>query len=451
MRSWSFTRTGTSPLGGPTSDSHEQRDLESRLPRYHSSGATQLAQVGAGWVWDLEPEGEDGPLRTTGALSRPERVGSLVSPKLDAVSGGGRLSTNKLSRLCRTGSRSTDRIHYTTRPVAGSGIKRPSAPVPRSSYVRRGRPIPRWDALASSSPSGTALVDDGNTALHDASTSSESGQDTSASSGMSVSDCHSDLGSDLDEQVLAPLRRHLTAADDDTVLSLRPDLAGLLPDMKDRFYNTFLAWRARARYIIAPDHRIQPRHQRSIFVESYDASTSTTLITPVHGYYPLACPFSFFSPRPCTPLSSVPRLIDHLHTLHREPIYCPVCGDSFKTCHLRDDHVRMQACGYNEQFEADGLNNRCLEEIRDLDDPSLDEEGRWVRIWDVIYPEEEAPSPWVTEGRGLEVVMIEDWWRAEGHRCVEEYLEERGEWDGEVVDAMVAAIGSLWKDRVLDA
>lgn len=213
------------------------------------------------------------------------------------------------------------------------------------------------------------------------------------------------------------------------------NIAGFVPDMLEQFYHTFLAQRASARYIIPPDHRIRPHHQRSILLESHDATTSTTLITPVTGYFPLRCPFGFCT----TPSTSIPGLIRHLQAAHREPIYCPVCGSTFPTFRSRDEHVRAQTCEYQEHLDVEGVGDRRLDKIARRDDPSMDEEGRWKKIWDGIFPGLEAPFPWVTEGTGLEVVMMRDWWRAEGRRCVEGYLDE-GRVEGAVSEELVRAL-----------
>jgi len=231
-------------------------------------------------------------------------------------------------------------------------------------------------------------------------------------------------------------------------LSRVPGLMSLLPEILDHSWGKFRHWKQSAQYIIPPDHRIQSHHQHSVLIESHDPSTSTTLITPVHGYYPLACPLSLS--HHCVPLSSIPKLIRHLKADHREPIYCVICGSIFSTFRLRDRHVREQICEYKEHFDPDGVDDRRLAKIARRDDPSLDEERRWRMIWEICFPGDEAPSPWVTEGVGLEATMVRDWWAAEGRACLEGYLEGKGDWDREGINAAVAVTGLLLEGRALE-
>jgi len=71
-------------------------------------------------------------------------------------------------------------------------------------------------------------------------------------------------------------------------------------------------------------------------------------------------------------------------------------------------------------------------------------------IWEICFPGDEAPSPWVTEGVGLEAIMVRDWWAAEGRACLEGYLEGKGDWDREGINAAVAVTGLLLEGRALE-
>jgi len=81
----------------------------------------------------------------------------------------------------------------------------------------------------------------------------------------------------------------------------------------------------------------------------------------------------------------------------------------------------------------------------------MDEEGRWKRIWGICFPgREETPSPWVTEGVGLELTMVRDWWAAAGRTYVEGFLEGKGEWNQEIMEVAVVVIRGALEERMLE-
>jgi len=47
--------------------------------------------------------------------------------------------------------------------------------------------------------------------------------------------------------------------------------------------------------------------------------------------------------------------------------------------------------------------------------------------------------------------MFRDWWTAEGRTCVEGYLDDKGDWNQEAIDAAVVVMGGLLEENVLDA
>lgn len=85
---------------------------------------------------------------------------------------------------------------------------------------------------------------------------------------------------------------------------------------------------------------------------------------------------------------------------HQQPTHCARCGDIFrgKTKYQeRDIHLRTERC-LNKDFYYIGLTldqmlalrGRC--ELADVQGVWTDEERRWFRIWDIVFPERARPS-----------------------------------------------------------
>ncbi|KAK3315530.1 hypothetical protein B0H66DRAFT_565525 [Apodospora peruviana] len=87
----------------------------------------------------------------------------------------------------------------------------------------------------------------------------------------------------------------------------------------------------------------------------------TVIISPLHGYFHLTCPFYALEPtryrRSCLvfhSLRSIQDVISHLKQQHTQPAYCIVCGNTFSTTRIRDEHARRWTCGIARTGEDGG-------------------------------------------------------------------------------------------------
>ncbi|KAK7964449.1 hypothetical protein PG988_011423 [Apiospora saccharicola] len=119
----------------------------------------------------------------------------------------------------------------------------------------------------------------------------------------------------------------------------------------------------------------------------------------------LACPFYKHNPHKyvdCLIYSSfdeLKHLKAHLERNHKwDDCYCPICGMMFKDPKQRDHHVRERSCVQRELFHS-GVRPDQQEKIdkiagdRRIHKTKTD---KWYRIWEVVFPTEEAPdSPYL--------------------------------------------------------
>jgi hypothetical protein len=114
-----------------------------------------------------------------------------------------------------------------------------------------------------------------------------------------------------------------------------------------------------------------------------------------------ACPCWTFNPIKYTDclernrLKSTAFVRQHLLRGHiRQPIHCPVCGETFTARFNCDNHIRRGTCE-RKPFHHEGLTE---DQITGLGQPqhNLTPTERWFAMWDILYPNTERPdSPFV--------------------------------------------------------
>ncbi|KAI0885145.1 uncharacterized protein GGS22DRAFT_162880 [Annulohypoxylon maeteangense] len=101
----------------------------------------------------------------------------------------------------------------------------------------------------------------------------------------------------------------------------------------------------------------------------------------------------------------------HIKRKHISPIYCPVCGDEFRSDALRDEHINAQTCQHHDFPHSWAT----AEQISSMDmaanelNSSSDEE-RWFTIWDIMFPDrQQPPSPYISDTYwGLQASVTRD-------------------------------------------
>jgi len=196
-------------------------------------------------------------------------------------------------------------------------------------------------------------------------------------------------------------------------------------------YNKFLQWVASVRYIEPPGHRLRHKKQARMtrYLEEVDPNDSTVvIISPIQDYYHLACPFFVFNQEKhlsCIlshDFRSIEALLDHILCDHREPPFCPICGGVFDTFTKRDDHIRKRTCDPLGCDGIDGVNHMQRDKLVRRDHRSLPEVDRWCRIYTTIFDCKHKGSVYLTEGLGLRISLLRDYWARNGQELLREYL-----------------------------
>ncbi|KAK3370808.1 hypothetical protein B0T24DRAFT_594697 [Lasiosphaeria ovina] len=324
---------------------------------------------------------------------------------------------------------------------------------------------------------------------------------TSSETSASSSDTDSD--SDPDSDDLLPSS---SAAAHALALSDR-SYADLCRNIVLFAYPKFLAWSASARYMAPPEQRVRARttrrRRRETDTNSRASAMSATatavgtmtprryveeapdpssphvvIISPIDGYYHLACPFYRANParhgacvvapssrRRRRGLQSVPDVVRHVVRHHRKPASCPVCSRVFASELAAEAHVRALSCKAPAVLvPVEGVTYRMAAELarqqrRDAGSARgrRPEADRWRRVFATVLPGADADqaqhaavcSPYLTDGLGLAVSLLRDYWSAHGYECIAEYLAGRD--DGQLLlerdsDALAALDSGVFED-----
>ncbi|KAI0152789.1 hypothetical protein GGR57DRAFT_469100 [Xylariaceae sp. FL1272] len=142
--------------------------------------------------------------------------------------------------------------------------------------------------------------------------------------------------------------------------------------------------------------------------EQADGKSTTTQLTPRTGENgaerAFACPFLKHSPvehHKCAKfiLRRIQDVKQHIFRHHCGPeIYCPVCFGEFESFQHRDDHIRLKSCTRQEvrRLHISDDQKQALKRKFNSSDP----EGRWMELWELIFPGTRRPrSPYVQNGQ----------------------------------------------------
>ena len=278
--------------------------------------------------------------------------------------------------------------------------------------------------------------------------------DETASCSDSGSDSYEDLESDDDYLLHEDNVQQNTIHPDHEYQSVR---AGLVLSCYDKAEK----WIASARYIAPPENRHSSYNpiitrdwkSRPIYLQEEDSDDPRlVIVSPIDGYFHLACPFYAFDPvqnLQCLlkeDLRTIKDVMAHLRHHHMRPPYCPTCCQTFRKMIDRDEHIRARSCKLQKLIKIEGINQHQKAKLSRRDNPRLSEEKRWLRLFSTIFPGAKSnPSPYLKDGIGLVVSLLRDYWSSNGQQCVSEYLSDRGllRRDGPDEDSALAALHSL--------
>ncbi|CAO2648652.1 Nn.00g079190.m01.CDS01 [Neocucurbitaria sp. VM-36] len=100
-----------------------------------------------------------------------------------------------------------------------------------------------------------------------------------------------------------------------------------------------------------------------------------------------ACPFYKHDPD---------RMKEHLYRSHAQPIFCPICYETFKSDKDQLNHVRLQQCQRSAPQQIEGIDRETIYTLRKRTTALRLEEDKWRDVYHVLFPHVPAadiPSP----------------------------------------------------------
>lgn len=150
---------------------------------------------------------------------------------------------------------------------------------------------------------------------------------------------------------------------------------------------------------------------------------------------------------------------EHLWAIHRQPLFCPVCGQTFSKSVDCNGHIRSRTC--NPQILLpifEGVTISQIQELARQDELPLSMENRWLAMWNTIFPGEERPLSWFhTTDEELRVHALRRIWDLHRHSIVESFLKTQVlqlhvvSDEGEAVEALQNTVLNRAIDKVLNS
>jgi hypothetical protein len=87
---------------------------------------------------------------------------------------------------------------------------------------------------------------------------------------------------------------------------------------------------------------------------------------------------------------------EHLYRRHRIPARCSRCGDVFKHLDHLNAHLRnLVPCEVRPEEPNEGITADIEKKLKSRKRawPNQGEEGRWREVYQILFPNEEIPSP----------------------------------------------------------
>ncbi|KAI0454824.1 heterokaryon incompatibility protein-domain-containing protein [Xylaria acuta] len=124
-------------------------------------------------------------------------------------------------------------------------------------------------------------------------------------------------------------------------------------------------------------------------------------------------------------------LMEHLNSIHRQPLHCPVCTLLFQDIWTRNNHIRDRSCVKAQLVLPPGISIEQMNELRILLGGSsmkpLNDED-WYKVWDALFLERARPeSPLIDKEIEITMSALQSFWMDHGSNLIAEFLASRGQ------------------------
>lgn len=149
---------------------------------------------------------------------------------------------------------------------------------------------------------------------------------------------------------------------------------------------------------------------------------------------------------------------EHLWAVHRQPLFCPACGQTFSKTPDCNSHIRSRICNPQSTIPTfEGVTISHVQELARQAELPLSVENRWVAMWETIFPNTKRPSSWLyTTKEELRVCNLRGFWSKHMHSIVESFLETQvlqvhaTSDDGEVLEELRNTVLNEAIDKILE-
>ncbi|KAG6368795.1 hypothetical protein INS49_003009 [Diaporthe citri] len=119
---------------------------------------------------------------------------------------------------------------------------------------------------------------------------------------------------------------------------------------------------------------------------------------------------------------------EHLWAVHRQPLFCPACGQTFSRTSDCNSHIRSRICTPQSILPTfEGVTIGHIQELARQAELPLSMESRWLAMWGTIFPHTERPPSWLYAAEEeLRVCELRGFWSKHMHSMVEDILETQG-------------------------
>ncbi|CAN9428209.1 unnamed protein product [Alternaria alternata] len=136
------------------------------------------------------------------------------------------------------------------------------------------------------------------------------------------------------------------------------------------------------------------RRRGSTATTTDDSETGAKFACPFYKHEPDRYRNRRTCPGPGWP--SVHRMKEHLYRSHSQPIFCPICYETFTSDKAQSTHVRLRQCENSPPREIEGIDRETIRTLKKRTPAYMLEEDKWRDVYQVLFPDvadAEIPSP----------------------------------------------------------
>ncbi|KAH8659841.1 hypothetical protein BX600DRAFT_522450 [Xylariales sp. PMI_506] len=198
-----------------------------------------------------------------------------------------------------------------------------------------------------------------------------------------------------------------------------------------------------------------------IMEQTIEADDEDTILVdypkPLHRNF--MCPFYVRDRRKyqtCLARASLLSIEDvkrHLWTAHSQPLYCPICHQTFETTDEQHRHIRSRGCEQGTLPRPEGITIEQMQLLARRMGSWVAASIQWLNVWAIVFPGADPPPMEYHSGETESaIVMLRQYWADQGHSIVADFLDGKdlGEPDPREDASALASLRQNTLNRMVD-